>query len=151
MYLVLIINNESNREVSCYACRPYASFLRGARSGAFQGHQGIFSLVKGTLWGNCKFLLEHFKGTKAMIGPSREKFQKVLTPSRAWTTPVSIHYNESNGEVSCYAHISITHHSNYSALFTRGLVGKTLLKNCKGHGFESHPSNMPVIMYVRLV
>ena len=38
----------------------YASFLKG------QGHQGIFSLAKGTLWGNCKFLLEHFKGTKAM-------------------------------------------------------------------------------------
>ena len=34
-----------------------------------QGHQGIFSLVKGTLWGNCTFLLEHFKGTKAMIRP----------------------------------------------------------------------------------
>ena len=31
-----------------------------------QGHQGIFFLVKGTLWGNCKFLLEHFKGTEAM-------------------------------------------------------------------------------------
>ena len=30
-------------------------------------HQGIFHLVKGTLWGNCKFLLEHFQGTKAMI------------------------------------------------------------------------------------
>ena len=30
------------------------------------GHQGIFSLVKGTLWGNCKFLFEHFKGTKAI-------------------------------------------------------------------------------------
>ena len=38
----------------------YASFLKG------QGHQGIFSLAKGTLGGNCKFLLEHFKGTKAM-------------------------------------------------------------------------------------
>ena len=38
----------------------YASFLKG------QGHQGIFSLAKGTLWGNCKLLLEHFKGTKAM-------------------------------------------------------------------------------------
>ena len=25
------------------------------------------SLVKGTLWGNCKFLLEHCKGTKAMV------------------------------------------------------------------------------------
>ena len=25
-----------------------------------------------------------------------------------------------------------------------GLVGKTLLTNCKGRGFESHPSNMPV-------
>ena len=31
-----------------------------------QEHQDIFSLVKGTLWENCKFLLEHFKGTKAM-------------------------------------------------------------------------------------
>ena len=38
----------------------YASFLKG------QGHQGIFFSVKGTLWWNCKFLLEHFKGTKAM-------------------------------------------------------------------------------------
>ena len=27
-----------------------------------------------------------------------------------------------------------------------GLVGKTLLLNCKGRGFESHPSNMPVIL-----
>ena len=27
----------------------YASFLKG------QGHQGIFSVAKGTLWGNCKF------------------------------------------------------------------------------------------------
>lgn len=26
------------------------------------------------------------------------------------------------------------------------LVGKTLLKNCKGRGFEFHPSNMPVIV-----
>ena len=31
-----------------------------------QGHQGIFSQVKGTLWGNCKLLLEHFKGIKAI-------------------------------------------------------------------------------------
>ena len=38
----------------------YALFLKG------QGHQGIFSLAKGTLWGNCEFLLEHFKVTKAM-------------------------------------------------------------------------------------
>ena len=37
-----------------------ASFLKG------QGHQGIFSLVKATLWGNCEFLLGHFNGTKAM-------------------------------------------------------------------------------------
>ena len=35
-------------------------FLKG------QGHQGTFSLVKVTLWGNCRLLLEHFKGTKAM-------------------------------------------------------------------------------------
>ena len=38
----------------------YASLLKG------QEHKGISFLVKGTLWGNCKFLLEHFKGTKAM-------------------------------------------------------------------------------------
>ena len=36
------------------------SFLKGQR------HQGIFSLVKGTLAGDCKFLLEYFKGAKAM-------------------------------------------------------------------------------------
>ena len=33
-----------------------------------QGHQGIFSLVKGTLWGNCKFLLKHFKSTRGHGG-----------------------------------------------------------------------------------
>ena len=38
----------------------YASFLKR------QGHQSIFSLVKRTLWGNCKSVLDHFKGTKAM-------------------------------------------------------------------------------------
>ena len=34
----------------------------------WQGQQGIFSLVKGTLspGGNCNFLLGYFKGTKAM-------------------------------------------------------------------------------------
>ena len=26
-----------------------------------QGHQGIFSFEKGTLWENCKFLPEYFK------------------------------------------------------------------------------------------
>ena len=31
-----------------------------------RGHQGILSLVMGTLWGNYKFVLEHFKGTNAM-------------------------------------------------------------------------------------
>ena len=35
-------------------------------------YQGNFSLVKGTLWGNCKFLLEHFKGTKAMTNGGME-------------------------------------------------------------------------------
>ena len=48
----------------CIMCKwdagLYASFLKG------QEHQGIFSLVKGTLWGNCKYILEYFKGTKAM-------------------------------------------------------------------------------------
>ena len=41
-----------------FPLRPEASFLKG------QGHQGIFSLVKGT-WGTCKFLLGRFKGTNA--------------------------------------------------------------------------------------
>ena len=48
--------------VNCFY-RPtglYASFLKR------QGHQSIFSLVKRTLWGNCKSVLDHFKGTKAM-------------------------------------------------------------------------------------
>ena len=31
------------------------------------GHRGILYLVKGSLWGSCKLLLDHFKGTKAMI------------------------------------------------------------------------------------
>ena len=30
------------------------------------GHQGSFSLVKATLWRHCKFLLEDFKGNKAI-------------------------------------------------------------------------------------
>ena len=36
--------------------RLYASFVKG------QGHRGILSLVKGTLWGNWKFLLRAFQG-----------------------------------------------------------------------------------------
>ena len=40
---------------SCLAC--VLLFSKG------QGHQGILSMLKGTRWGNCKFL-EHFKGTK---------------------------------------------------------------------------------------
>ena len=47
----------------------YAWFLKG------QGHQGIFSLAKGTLWGNCKFLLEHLKGTKAIAFIASVKYQ----------------------------------------------------------------------------
>ena len=35
----------------CLSYFVYALFLKG------HGHQGIFSLVKGTLCGNCKFLL----------------------------------------------------------------------------------------------
>ena len=35
-----------------------ALFLKG------QGHQDIFSLGKGNLWGNCEFLLAFFKGTR---------------------------------------------------------------------------------------
>ena len=45
---------------ACKCSMMYASFLKG------QGHKGIFSLVKGTLLGNCKSILGHFKDTKAM-------------------------------------------------------------------------------------
>ena len=39
-------------------------FWKGKGTKAF-----VFSLVKGaTLWGNCEFLLEHFKGIKAITG-----------------------------------------------------------------------------------
>ena len=38
----------------------YAFFFK------WQGYQGIFSLVKGTLWVYYTFLQEHFKGTKAL-------------------------------------------------------------------------------------
>ena len=31
-----------------------------------------------------------------------------------------------------------------------GLVGMTLLQKCKGRGFESHQSNMPVIFFTEL-
>ena len=47
----------------------YASFLKG------QGHQGIFSLVKGALWGNCKFLLWAFQGHQ-----SNDKGQRRQSP-----------------------------------------------------------------------
>ena len=41
-------------------CRPVYFTFERARA------PGHFLLVKGTLWGNCKFLLEHFKRTKAL-------------------------------------------------------------------------------------
>ena len=45
----------------------YASFLKG------QTHQCMFSLMKGTLWGNCNVLQEHFKGTNFIrLGCLRE-------------------------------------------------------------------------------
>ena len=62
LYIQDIISyDENNQSFVCnYARACMLWFLKG------QGHQGIVSLVKGTLWGNCKFLLEYFKGTKAM-------------------------------------------------------------------------------------
>ena len=57
-----------------------------------QGHQGIFSLVKGTLWGNWKFLPEHFKGPKATdqgqwhnLGPVCYVFERTRAPSLAFS------------------------------------------------------------------
>ena len=52
-HLPLIIHRARTRYAGMYA-----SFSKG------QGHRGIFSLVKGTLVGNSKFVLEHFMGTK---------------------------------------------------------------------------------------
>ena len=56
-----------------YRCRFYFLFLLisyrliGLHASSVKGqwHWGIFFLVKGTIWGNCKSLLVHFKGTKA--------------------------------------------------------------------------------------
>ena len=60
--------------------RPvYASLLKG------QGHRGIFSLVKGTLWGNRKLLIEHFKGTKAITKAGASvKYQACGLLKHAW-------------------------------------------------------------------
>ena len=58
-----------------------ASFLKG------QGHQCIFSFVKGTLWGNCIFLLKHFKGTKAIPRRHRGKPSLPLWRSRHVVSP----------------------------------------------------------------
>ena len=60
----------------------HALFLKG------QGHQGIFSLVKGTLWGNCQFLLEPFKGTKAM---TRGHGAGLSLPICPWNASVEIY------------------------------------------------------------
>ena len=57
----------------------YASFFKG------QGHQGIFSLVKGTLWGNCKILLEYFKGTKAMTRGEKANAYVASVKYQVWT------------------------------------------------------------------
>ena len=72
----------------------YASFLKG------QGHQGSFSLLKSTLCGNCKFLLEQFKATKALTR-GQEGNRRRQSPSlppwsirpgdwKAWQTHVTI-------------------------------------------------------------
>ena len=55
----------------------YASFLKG------QGHQDIFSLVKGTLLDNCKFLLEHFKDVKVNDQGAWRQLP-LLPPDQAW-------------------------------------------------------------------
>ena len=48
-----------------------------------EGHQGIFSMLKATLWGHCKFLLECFKGTKAMTrGHGGNRLLTPLLPLR---------------------------------------------------------------------
>ena len=55
----------------------YALFLKR------QGYQEMFSFVKGTLWGNCKFLLDNFKGTKAMTN-DQGALQKSPLKYQAW-------------------------------------------------------------------
>ena len=69
----------------------YASFSKG------QGHQGIFSSVKGTLSGNCKFLLEHFKGTKAM--PRGHKGNRLCYLGEVHVSGLTTH-----GEISMRVH-----------------------------------------------
>ena len=54
---------EENTRIIKQSAGLYASLLKG------QGNQGIFSLAKGTLWGNCEFLL--FKGSEAMTRGNR--------------------------------------------------------------------------------
>ena len=62
-WLCLFKSEGTKKVVSYYYITGlYASFLKG------QGHLGIFSLVKGTLWRICKFLLGHFKVTKQWPG-----------------------------------------------------------------------------------
>ena len=51
----------------------HACMVRFFFKGQGQGHQGIFSLVKSTLRGSCKFLLEHFESTEAMTRGHRGK------------------------------------------------------------------------------
>ena len=58
------VKNVRHTFVVIIALACNASFLKG--------HQDVFSLVKGTLRGNCKCLPEHFKGTRALTrGPWR--------------------------------------------------------------------------------
>ena len=56
---VLFRTNTTQKTFTCAGL--YVLFLKG------QGHKGIFSLVKGTLWGHCIVIsTEDFKGTKTM-------------------------------------------------------------------------------------
>ena len=56
----------------------YALFLKG------QGHHGIFPSSKGKLWGNCKFLLRHFKGNKAIPGGMETIASVASVKYQAW-------------------------------------------------------------------
>ena len=93
------------------------------------GHQGIFSSVKGTLWGNCKCLLKHFKGTKAITrghgGNRRRCLLKVSGLLALWQSRHSIlstHFGAFQPRTTWCSVTVKTHHLHYDCLFVRVLL-----------------------------
>ena len=67
----------------------YASILKR------QGHQSISSLVKGTLWGNCKSVLDHFNCTKAMTRGIEAIAFVASVKYQAWILFMIVHFTAS--------------------------------------------------------